>query len=457
MTLARPVDPIDVDDYTLRRHLEDAHIPSLLPTLAHITGDLSLLREDLRAQFASLMQPQGGLGPQQIEEAKILALEVLGHFRDGGCKVAPYPSRAALRQIVQYMAGGPSIDDYMPMMDEELALTGDDRRAPAWRKVEVAPEREFKVALIGAGMSGIVTAYRLRQAGVAIVVFEKNRDIGGTWYENTYPGCRVDIANHYYSYSFAQRDWPQWHSTQVELERYFSECVEEFGIRPDIQFSTEVLSAVFDDQTANWTVTVRRPDGKEETQEFQAVVSALGQLNQPFVPDIEGQSSFSGTAFHSARWNHDVNLESKRVAVIGTGCSAVQFAPIVAAQAAHLTVFQRTPNWMRPDPNYHGDVPEGFQWLLRHVPHYRSGTASTCSGARLRPSAQRQTSNRAGTAPARSDRRTRRSARCSQRQWQPSTRTGQTCSTRCFRAILPSRSGSSWMVATGAPCSSRTT
>jgi 4-hydroxyacetophenone monooxygenase len=371
VTLARAVEPIDVDDETLRRYLEDAHIPSLLPTLAHITGDLSVLREDLRAQFASLGQPQGGLGPAQVEEARILALEVLRRFRDQGGKVAPFPDQSTLRKILQYMAGGPPIDDYMAMMDEELALTGDDRRAPAWRKDEVAPDREFKVALIGAGMSGIVAAYRLKQAGVAFVVFEKNADIGGTWYENTYPGCRVDIANHYYSYSFAQGDWPQWHSTQAELARYFAECVEEFGIRPDIQFSTEVVSAVFDDRTASWNVTVCRPDGQEETLPFQAVVSALGQLNQPFVPEIAGQSSFRGTAFHSARWNHDVELDGKRVAVIGTGCSAVQFAPIVASQAAQTTVFQRSPNWMRPDPNYHADVPEGFQWLLRHVPHYR--------------------------------------------------------------------------------------
>jgi 4-hydroxyacetophenone monooxygenase len=371
MTLAAPVEPIEVDDLELRGYLDDAHIPSLLATLAHITGDLSILRPDLQGRFVGLVQPQGGLSAAQVEEATALAFDVLKRYRDSGCKVAPYPRPDELRKIVEYMAGGVPIDDYMAMMDEELALTGNDSRAPNWRKEELAPDRDFAVAVIGAGMSGIVTAYRLKQAGVPFIVFEKNSDIGGTWYENTYPGCRVDIANHYYSYSFAQRDWPQWHSTQSELERYFSECVDQFEIRPHIRFDTEVESVVFDDDSASWSVNVTKSGETSEEFRFQAVISAVGQLNQPYIPQIEGRETFSGDAFHSARWDHNVSLMGKRVAVIGTGCSAVQFAPIVAGQAAHLEVFQRTPNWMRPDPNYHGDVPEGFQWLLRHIPHYR--------------------------------------------------------------------------------------
>jgi 4-hydroxyacetophenone monooxygenase len=203
-------------------------------------------------------------------------------------------------------------------------------------------------------------------------VLDKNPDVGGTWFENTYPGCRVDIPNHYYSYSFAQRDdWPQFYSPQAELHRYFRECVDEFGIRETIRFGTEVTSIEFDDERATWTLCLAGPGGQESTFEANAVISAVGQLNRPQLPSIEGRESFAGPAFHSARWDHDVDLAGKRVAVIGTGCSAAQFVPIIAEQAGHLEVFQRTPNWQFPVPHYHDEVPDGLQWLFRHVPYYR--------------------------------------------------------------------------------------
>jgi 4-hydroxyacetophenone monooxygenase len=372
MTLARPVEPFTEDDETLRAVLKDAHIPSLLPALAHILGDLSLLRPDLRVDPAAVTQPQGGLGPTQLEEARELAFEALFRYRESGCQVAPYPSQEDLKTIVEFMAGGISVDGYLPMMKEELALTGEDTRAAPWHKQEIAPDREFFVAVIGAGMSGIVAAYRLKQAGIPFVVFEKNPEAGGTWHENTYPGCRVDIANHYYSYSFAQRDdWPQFYSPQAELKGYFLECIEAFGIGRNIRYETEVSSLEFDDYTATWTLCVVGPDGPESTFRANAVISAVGQLNRPSLPQIDGRDTFSGPAFHSARWDHSVDLSDQRVAVIGNGCSAVQFAPIVAQSAKQLTVFQRTPNWMIANPNYQADVPEGLQWLLRHVPRYR--------------------------------------------------------------------------------------
>ena len=150
------------------------------------------------------------------------------------------PTGPDLKQILEFMAGGLEIDEYLPMMREELALTA-DLRAPRWHKDDVNPDKPFKVVIIGAGMSGIVAAYRLAEADVPYVVIDKNADVGGTWLENSYPGCRVDIPNHYYSYSFAQRDdWPLYYSPRAELHKYFRECVDEFGIRPNIRFNTEV-------------------------------------------------------------------------------------------------------------------------------------------------------------------------------------------------------------------------
>jgi 4-hydroxyacetophenone monooxygenase len=372
MALVKPIGPITADDEFIQAALEVADVPALLPALAYITGDFSLLREDLRIDPALMMQDQGGLTPEQLAAARQLAFEALSRFRDSGSRPVPPIEGARLAEIVQYMAAGLPVEQYMDMAHEELALTGDDERSAHWRKEDVAPDREFLVVVVGAGMSGIVAAYRLEQAGVPYVVIDKNDDVGGTWLDNTYPGCRVDIPNHYYSYSFAPRDdWPFFYSPQEELRRYFRECVNEFGVRPRIRFGTEVTSLQYDEDTGTWTLDLLMSDGGEDTLTANAVISAVGQLNRPQLPAIEGRESFAGPSFHSAQWDHTVDLAGVRVGVIGTGCSAAQFVPIIAEQAAHVEVFQRTPNWMFPVPHYHQEVPAGFQWLLSNVPAYR--------------------------------------------------------------------------------------
>ncbi|MEO5898961.1 MAG: NAD(P)/FAD-dependent oxidoreductase [Ilumatobacteraceae bacterium] len=369
MTLARKIQPITATDDEIRAALQDADLPPLLPALAYITGDLSLLREDLRIDPLMLSVEQGGLEPERQAAVREVALAALVRFRDEGA--TPVDDDADLQTIVEFLAGGVAMDDYMPMLREELALHGDDLRAPTWHKDELAPDRDFTVAIVGSGMSGIIAGYRLKQAGVPYVIFDKNDDVGGTWKENTYPGCRVDIPNHYYSYSFAQRDdWPQFYSPQPELHRYFRQCVDEFGIRDHIRLNTEVTSIEYDDVSGMWTLCLLGPEG-ESTHTANAVISAVGQLNRPQYPNIDGRETFAGPAFHSARWDHSVDLDGKRVAVIGTGCSAAQFAPIVAETAATVEIFQRTPNWQFPQPIYHDDVPDTFQWLLGHIPAYR--------------------------------------------------------------------------------------
>ena len=170
----------------------------------------------------------------------------------------PLPRPEDLLRIAAHVVGGTDLAEYLPLLEEELALRGDDRRAPQWHKADLAPDTEFRVAVIGAGMSGLLTAYRLTQAGVDVVVLEKNPEVGGTWYENQYPGCRVDNPNHNYSYSFAQRhDWPLHFSTQDVLLDYFRDCAREFGVHDRIRFETEVVSATWHDDDATWTLVVR--------------------------------------------------------------------------------------------------------------------------------------------------------------------------------------------------------
>lgn len=368
MSLTRETEPITADDDTLRKELEDAFLPALLPALAQATGDFSLLRDDLRPGATTPGVEQGGLTPDQQAAAREVAFDALRKLRDQGYSADGRPVEEDVRRIFEWLTNSPASDDYVPLLVEELAPEGQDPRAPDWR----APDGvNFRVVIIGAGMSGILAAIRLQQAGVPYVIIEKNADVGGTWLENTYPGARVDVSNAFYSYSFAQKvDWPHSFSTQPTLLEYFRDCADEYGVPDHIRFNTEVCSATFDEDSCAWSLRLRGEDGDEETIEAQALISAVGQLNRPKMPDIKGMDTFAGPSFHSAEWDHGVDLAGKRVAAIGTGASAAQFVPEIAKEVADLTVFQRTPAWFLPVPNYHAEVPAGLRWLFRHVPHY---------------------------------------------------------------------------------------
>jgi 4-hydroxyacetophenone monooxygenase len=357
------------DDDTMRAALEHAVVPALLPALAGALGDPFLIPDHLRPDLSVLMDPTAGLSVEQLDEARSLALGALQRLRDGAV-AAPEPAPEVLERALRFTSGGRPVEGYLELLREELAL-GPDLRAPSWRKDDVAPDRTFRAAVIGAGMSGLAAAHRLRQAGVDVVVLEKNDDVGGTWLENRYPGCRVDVSNLFYSYSFACRnDWPENFSSQPVLRRYFRTVAEDLDLLPLIRFRTEVTAVQLDEATMTWTVELLTADGTEERIEAEAVVSAVGQLNRPHLPDIPGVERFEGPAFHSARWDHDVDLAGRRVAVIGTGASAAQLIPHVAEAAAHLTIFQRTPAWFLPTPDYHEPVAPEARWLLRNVPHY---------------------------------------------------------------------------------------
>jgi 4-hydroxyacetophenone monooxygenase len=363
---AASVRPITVDDDALRKHLRSAEVPALLMTIAHLTGNLSILRDDCRPS-GWLFLPQGGLSTDQQNEARELALCALRRIRDG--QSVPPPSPEVLRAITSWAMGVDTVE-LLPLLAQEIVLAGEDAKAPTWTKEDLAPDVDVRVAVIGAGLSGLLAACRLSQVGVPFVVYEKNSEVGGTWFESTYPGCRVDVASHLYSYSFATKtDWPDHFCTQEVLLDYFREFAKEFGLQDHIRFNTEVTAAVWDDERTCWTLTVRGPEG-QQTVEYTMLVSAVGQLNRPKLPDLPGRTSFTGPAFHSAAWDHSVELTGKRVAVVGTGASAYQFIPEVAEDARELLVFQRTPPWLRPTPHYHEPVSDSAIWLYEHVPYY---------------------------------------------------------------------------------------
>ena len=357
-------------DQQLADMVAAADLPSLLAALAYNLAEPDLLA-GLHLDPAKHHEPQGGWGPDQQSHARAVAVSALIALRDAGWPAGPKPTPDSVRSTMTWMMATDASDEYIALLLEELGDTTADARAPSWTRAELAPDRTFRVAVVGAGMSGLLAAHRLRQAGIDVVVFEKNDDVGGTWLQNTYPGCRVDVASHVFCYSFAQRDdWPQHFSRQPELLDYFRRCATDFGVRPCIRFSTTVETMRFDDRSATWEVCTVDDTGRAETATFDAVINATGQLNRPKLPDIAGRELFAGPAFHSAEWNHDVDLTGKRVAVIGTGASAAQFIPIIAEHADAVLVFQRTPNWLAPTLDYHDDVAEAQRWLLHNVPYY---------------------------------------------------------------------------------------
>jgi len=374
MAFERRSVPITEDDATIRAALDNAAVGALLPAVAAVTGRLDLLHVDLRPDPSNVFDPEGGLTEGQLREARDLASAALAEWRDLGCPAPAVPDDATLLRLMAHVVGEENEGAYFELLKEELALGGVDHRVPSWHAADVAPSQAMRVVIVGAGMSGLVMAHRLQQAGVPFTIIEKNDDVGGTWFENLYPGCRVDVPNVLYSYSFAQKVWPQHFSTQSTLLDYFRLCADEFDLRRHIRFGTEVDNATWDENQGVWRVQVRTAaDGTTEVLETEALVSAVGQLNRPKFPDIEGMESFEGATFHSARWRHDVDLTGKRVAVIGTGASAAQFIPIVADQVGDggsLTIFQRTANWLIPSPDYHEDVSAGLRWVYEHVPGY---------------------------------------------------------------------------------------
>ena len=371
MPLTPTTQPLPPDDRAIADALAHAELCALLAACAHITGDLNVLVPELRPDPMKMREPQCGYTASEQQRAQEVILDALRRFRDERGCVAARPTTEQLHHIMSYAVGEEVSERYLPLLLEELALDGDALRAPQWNQADISPDRPFHVVIVGAGMSGIAAAHRLRQAGVSIAVFEKNTDVGGTWLENSYPGCRVDIQNHMYSYSFAQKhDWPYYFSPRPVLQQYFRECAEDFGLMPMIEFSTEVISSEWDDIEQRWHVTVEDAVGGRRVVHANVLVSAVGQLNRPRFPDITGRESFAGPSFHSARWDHAVDLTGKKVAVIGTGASACQFVPIVGAQASELRVFQRTAPWLIPAERYRQSVEDGFQWLLGHVPFY---------------------------------------------------------------------------------------
>jgi len=355
----------------LRTALEAADPATLLLSLVQLTGERHWL-DGARPFVRGPMSYQEFMPEELRARIRDRLAAVLAEIAQAGRSHYPPPDDALLSEMMALAAGEPVADDYIAMMREDLTQDDLASRRLTWRKPP-APKsfRETEVVIIGAGMSGLYAAIQLREAGIPFVIIEKNDAVGGTWYENVYPGCGVDTPNHFYSYAFApNHDWSHFFAKRDELWRYFEDVAGTYDLRRHIRLSTEVTEARYDQDEAVWRISAKDKDGATLDLVARVLVSAVGVLNRPKLPDIEGLQCFKGPAFHTAQWNKDFDWRGKRVAMIGTGASGHQVGPSIAPDVARLMIFQRSPHWVVPNPNYHEGVSAGKKWALANIPFY---------------------------------------------------------------------------------------
>jgi 4-hydroxyacetophenone monooxygenase len=354
----------------LHEALPTANVPTLLMVLLHLTGDRQWLSERYQCTHIRGIDDHdsGGLSAEVQDEVRSAAREALLAWKAGRAAALPDPGLDELVEMMRCSVGEQVPDSYGPMVGAWLGLD------PAFRidqRSEYRVPRNFHVVIIGSGVAGLCASIRLHGAGIPHTVIEKNAEVGGTWYENRYPGAGVDTPNHIYSYSFANGDWTRYFALREEIHAYFVEVSHRFGVRQFIRFNTEVKSAVYNERTMDWTVSVSDAHGNTEALRANVVISAVGLLNVPKLPDIPGLDSFEGPSFHSARWPDGMDVSGKRVAVIGNGASAMQIVPAVAPHVEQVTVFQRSKQWAAPFERFKKPVPSASRFLLKEVPYYQ--------------------------------------------------------------------------------------
>ena len=357
-----------VDD-ELRAGIDAANVPVLLMVLTQLTGNLKWISHPfIPTRTRGMSENQdGGLPAELLAEVRSEAAKAISAWLAGSPPAIAVPDEQLFVRMMSTCMGENVDAAYRPMMAEEMGFA---ERFADWMSLpHGASVSEMTVAIIGAGVSGLAAAALLQRRGISYTVFEKDREVGGTWFENRYPGCGVDTPSYLYSLSFASQTWPTYFAAQRDVEQYLTRFSDRENLTPSIRLSTTVTAAVYGPEDRKWHVTSRGSDG-EITESFSAIISAVGQLNRPKFPALGGMADFRGRSFHSAEWPDDVDVSGKRVAVVGTGASAMQIVPAVAKSAAQTTVFQRSPQWIAPNENYKREVAPEVRRLMRDVPLY---------------------------------------------------------------------------------------
>lgn len=362
---------ITQDRAHLSHALRAADVAPLLMVLIQLGGDpgwLDRLAPHIKGPWSFHEQ-----APESLkEELRQAVIELLTDYALSGRPMPATPPMDLLPKMLDTCTGQHVPSEYYPLVLEEMNLTAVDLKSVRWR---APPSQQtldhFHVIVIGAGFSGVAMGIKLQEAGIPFTIIEKNATFGGTWYENSYPGCGVDTANHFYSYSFRiNHDWDHFFAKRNEIFDYIRDTAEAHGIAARVRFNQEVTSLVWDDARSIWLLEIRAADGSLHPLTANCVVSAVGQLNRPKLPNIPGLADFEGPAFHTARWDHEAQTTGARVGMIGTGASGMQVGPAIAPRVQKLTIFQRSPHWAMNNPLYFETVSDEKKWVLKNIPYY---------------------------------------------------------------------------------------
>ncbi len=360
---------LSASDETIENAMQYASPLVLRGLLYQLTGDESL-KEMVPGSAGKFVVGSELADPEHERQIRKKAADFLKTYRDSGAGELDLGPQERLRTSLSLTAGQEIPEADFPIWEQETALDP-WARGVHWKSGKT-PEAasNFKVAVIGTGISGLNTAVQLRRAGIPFVVFEKNPSVGGSWYENRYPGARVDTPSRGYTHLFGyDYPFPWGYCPRDENQKYFNWIADNFEIRDNIRFDTEVLKMTWDDATKLWTLGTQGPNGAE-TSQFNAVISCVGFLSRPQLPQIEGMDSFEGLSCHSAEWPEGYDLAGKRVAIVGSGASGYQTAPVIGSKAAQTFLFQRQANWLYEDLAYLKPLPEQSLWLDRNFPFH---------------------------------------------------------------------------------------
>jgi len=354
--------------FDLSSAIAEGDIRVLLMVLVHMTGDERWLESPYRPKrdVRLIPDPHAGL-PEEIQDE--IRAAVLKLYENGEPRPAiTDPGDELMLKMMRATLGENVAPEYAPLMREEMAFAPRDARWSKRPSDETLAKQH--VLIVGAGVCAIALGVALGRLGIPYTIVEKNDELGGTWYVNRYPGCGVDTPNHSYSFSFGKRHpWTRYFAQRQELLDYLRQVANEYGIRDHLRLGTELTSSRWDDNSKRWISTLKTKSG-EETFVSTVLVSAIGQLNDPAPVHFTGEDDFQGLKLHSALWSNDISLDGKRVAVIGTGATAMQLVPSIADRVASVTVYQRTAQWSRPVAGYSDPISDGSQWLLAHLPFY---------------------------------------------------------------------------------------
>lgn len=357
------------DTAGLRAALADANLPTLLMVYATYTQDRDYL--DRFAPYFTGIYTAEAPSSAPEDMAEDLRQRLFALLTNPEPPVERPIDPEFLRHMMSVSVGEDVAPDIVPVLYDQMGF----ERAKPRKEIEGRwpPPSDFRVLVIGGGMTGIAAGVKLEEAGYDYVVIEKNADLGGTWLENRYPGVGVDTPSHFYSYSFELNpDWSTYHPKGKEIHNYLLAVADKYDVRDHVKFGTKVVEARWNDATSKWHVTVQdMKTGQETVEVVNAVLLAHGVLNRWSMPKIPGLESFKGPKMHSAGWDPSVDVTGKRVALVGTGASAAQIAPAIADKVASLAIFQRSKHWVLNNPDINMPVNDAIHFALRHIPHYK--------------------------------------------------------------------------------------